>query len=163
MNKTRKIYWPKKYYSGLSKKKQTQRKQEILKYGSKSWKDPKAYVGFKTDAGRKTRKSKYTGKWNQLFPNAKSLEERAKVTGVPLKYIKESYNRGMAAWRTGHRVAATQQQWGYARTASLLLKGKTYYTADSDLVRNAKKESSTAKKWWNSLDSFNKRRHNIVE
>ena len=163
MNKTRKIYWPRKYYSGLSKAKQTQRKKEIMKYGSKSWKDPKAYVGFKTDVGRKTRKSKYSGKWQKLFPNAKSLEERAKVTGVPLKYIKESYNRAMAAWRTGHRVSATQQQWSYPRVSSFLLKGKTYYTADSDLVKKAKAESKSAKKWWDSLDSFNKRRHNIGE
>ena len=90
--KTRKVYWPKKYYSGLSKTAQAKRKKEIQTYGSKSWKDPKAYVGFKTDIGRKTRKSNYSRRWEKLFPNAKSLEERSKVTGVPLKYIKESYN-----------------------------------------------------------------------
>jgi hypothetical protein len=148
MNKTRKIYSPKKYYSGLSKKKRTQRRKEILKYGSKSWKDSKAYVGFKTNSGQKTRKSKYTGKWNKLFPNAKSLEAKAKATGVPLKEIKESYNRGMAAWRTGHRPGATQQQWGYARVHSFLTCGKTYHTTDSDLARSAKKRSDSAKKWW---------------
>lgn len=79
-----------------------------------------------------------------------SLEETAKVTGVPLKYIRESYNRGMAAWRTGHRPGATQQQWGYARVRSMLMKGKTYYTTDSDLVRKAKNESAPARKWWAS-------------
>jgi hypothetical protein len=151
MNKTRKVYWPKKYYSGLSKKKQTERKKEIMKYGSKSWKDPKAYVGFKTDIGRKTRKSKYTGKWNQLFPNAKSLEEKAKASGVPLKEIKQSYDRGMAAWRTGHRPGATQQQWGYARVHSFLTCGKTHYTTDSDLVRSASKRSKSAKQWWSKM------------
>ena len=60
----------------------------------------------------------------------------------------ESYNRGMAAWRTGHRPGATEQQWGYARVHSFLLCGKTYHTTDSDLVRKAKKDSKTAKKWW---------------
>uniref|UniRef100_A0A6C0ICE5 DUF5824 domain-containing protein n=1 Tax=viral metagenome TaxID=1070528 RepID=A0A6C0ICE5_9ZZZZ len=154
---------PAKYYKGLSKKQQTRRMKEIKKFGSKGWKDPSAYVGFKTDVGVKTRKSSYTKSWNKLFPNAKSLEEKAKATGVPLKYIKESYNRGMAAWRTGHRPSATQQQWGYARTSSFLLKGKTYHTADSDLVKKAKAESKSAKKWWDSLNSFNKRRHNIIE
>ena len=140
-----------------------QRKKEIEKFGSKSWKDPNAYVGFKTNIGIKTRKSKYTKSWNKLFPNVKSLEDKAKVTGVPLKYIKQSFNRGMAAWRTGHRVSATQQQWGYARVSSLLLKGKTYYTTDSDLVKKAKEKSKSAKKWWDSLNSFNKRYHNINE
>lgn len=145
------MYTPKKYFSGLSKTMKNKRRKEIKKYGAMSWKNPKAYVGFKTDIGSKTKKSKYTKSWNKRFPNAKSLEEKAKATGVPLKYIKASYNRGMAAWRTGHRPSATQQQWGYARTSSFLLKGKTYYTADSDLVKKAKKESKSAKKWWNSL------------
>ena len=142
-------FYPKKYYSGLSKTRKIQRKKEIKKYGSKSWKDPKAYVGFKTNIGiKKTRKSKYTASWNKLFPNVKSLEERAEVTGVPLKYIKESFNRGMAAWRTGHRVGASQESWSYARVSSFLLKGKTYYTTDSDLVKKAKAESKSAKLWW---------------
>jgi len=145
------MYTPKKYFSGLSKTMKNKRRKEIKKYGAMSWKNPKAYVGFKTDIGSKTKKSKYTKSWNKRFPNAKSLEEKAKATGVPLKYIRASYNRGMAAWRTGHRPSATQQQWGYARTSSFLLKGKTYYTADSDLVKKAKKESKSAKKWWNSL------------
>jgi len=154
------MYAPKKYFAGLSKTMKLKRIKEIKKFGAKSWKDPAAYVGFKTDVGIKTRKSSYTKSWKKLFPNAKSLEEKAKVTGVPLKYIKDSYNRGMAAWRTGHRPSATQQQWGYARTSSFLLKGKTYYTADSDLVKKAKAESKSAKKWWDNLNSFDKRRHN---
>ena len=56
----------------------------------------------------------------------------------------------MAAWRTGHRPGATEQQWGYARVHSFLLKGKTYHTTDSDLAREAKKSSPSAAKWWSS-------------
>jgi len=148
---TRKIYYPKKYYSGLTRKKRSQRIKEIRKYGSYSWKSPKAYVGFKTDRGITTKKSKYTGKWNTLFPDAKSLEQKSKATGVPLKYIKASYNRGMAAWRTGHRPGATQQQWGYARVHSFLLCGKTHYSTDSDLVSDSMRVSPSAKKWWASI------------
>ena len=37
---------------------------------------------------------------------------------------------------------------GYARVHSFLLKGKTYYTTDSDLVKEAKENSKEAKKWW---------------
>jgi hypothetical protein len=139
---------PEKYYRGLTRKKQTERKKEIEKFGSYGWKDPKAYVGFKTNRGVTTKKSQYTKGWYKLFPDAKSLEQKSKATGVPLKYIKESYNRGMAAWRTGHRPGATQQQWGYARVHSFLLCGKTYYSTDSDLARDAKAASASAKKWW---------------
>ena len=126
---------PKRYFSGLSKSKRTQRRKEIRKYGSMTWKNPRAYVGFKTDKGVRTRKSGYTVAWKRKYPDAKSLEDKAKVSGVPLKYIKEVYNRGMAAWRTGHRPGATQEQWGYARVHSFLLKGKTYHTADSDIAK----------------------------
>ena len=135
---TRTLKGPRRYYSGLSSSKRTMRNREIRKFGSMSSKNPKAYVGFKTDKGVRTRKSGYTAAWKRKFPNAKSLEDKAKASGVPLKYIKEVYTRGMAAWRTGHRPGATQQQWGYARVHSFLLKGKTYHTADSDIAKKVK-------------------------
>lgn len=147
--KTRKQYLPKKYFAGLSAKRKTQRRKEIKKFGSMSWRSPKAYVGFKSDVGIKTRKSGYTAQWHSLFGDkAKSLKEKSDATGVPLKYIQESYNRGMAAWRTGHRPGATQQQWGYARVHSFLLCGKTYQTTDSDLAREAKAASASARQWF---------------
>lgn len=142
---------PEKYYRGLSSKKKTQRRREIKKFGALGWKDPAAYVGFKTDRGVKTRKSHYTADWYKLFPEAKSLAAKAEATGVPLKYIQASFNRGMAAWRTGHRPGATQQQWGYARVHSFLLKGKTFQTTDSDLAREAMATSAKAMRWWQSL------------
>lgn len=154
-------FHPKKYYAGLSQANKTRRKKEIAKFGALDWKDPKAYVGFKTDAvpfarpptagrgrGRSTKQSKYTTSWKSLFPEAKSLEQKAAATGVPLAQIKECYNRGMAAWRTGHRPGATEQQWGYARVHSFLLCGKTHYTTDSDLVADASSASRAAQKWF---------------
>ena len=142
------MYLPDKYFKGLSKRKTFKRKKEITKFGSMNTKDPKAYVGFATDKGVQTRTSGYTRKFQKLFPNAKSLEEKSKVTGVPLEALKESYNRGMAAWRTGHRPGATEQQWGYARVHSFLLCGKTHYSTDSDLVKESM--STKAAKWWAS-------------
>lgn len=143
-------FFPKKYFRGLSESKKTQRKKEIQKYGALSWKNAAAYVGFKTDKGVKTRKSGYTSAWKSKFPDAKSLEEKSKVSGVPVAEIRKSYNRGMAAWRTGHRPGATQEQWGYARVHSFLMCGKTYHTTDSDLARDAKRKSMKARKWWKS-------------
>lgn len=132
---TRRKSSPRRYFSGLSSSKRTQRRREIHKFGSMSWKNPRAYVGFKTDKGVRTRKSGYTLAWKRKYPGANSLEDKARVSGVPLKYIREVYNRGMAAWRTGHRPGATEQQWGYARVHSFLLKGKTYHTTDSDIAK----------------------------
>ena len=145
-----KRFWPPKYYAGLTLKQKIQRKKEIERFGAKHWDDPKAYVGFKSDKFAKTKKqSSYTVEWNKRFPEAKSLKERSKVTGVPEKFLTESYNRGLSAWRTGHRPGASGPQWGYARVSSFLLCGKTYHTADADLVRKAKASSGSARRWWN--------------
>jgi hypothetical protein len=142
--------WPHKYYRGLTKKQALERKKEIKKFGKMNWKDPKAYVGFKTDKyGKTKRKSSYTAQWDRLFPDSKSLKERSQVTGVPLKHIDHVFRKGLAAWAvSGHRPSATQSQWGYARLGSYLLCGKTHYTADAANVRRAKKESASARKWF---------------
>jgi hypothetical protein len=139
---------PKRYFTGLTQKQKRERMAEIKKFGALSWKDPRAYVGFKTDTYVKSRTSNYTQRVRRIFPRAKSLKQKADATGVPLRYIRGSYNRGMAAWRTGHRPGATEQQWGYARVHSFLLKGKTYQTTDSDLAREAKRVSASARRWW---------------
>ena len=141
-------FWPPKYYKGLTLRQKQIRKKEIEKFGAKDWKDPAAYRGFRSDAFIPTKSSSYTKEWKKQFPDALSLQEKAKATGIPLKTIKASYDRGMAAWRTGHRPGATEQQWGYARVHSFLLCGKTYHTTDSDLARTAKATSATARKWF---------------
>jgi len=150
------LFWPPKYYKGLSKTRKAKRKAEIKKFGTRHWKDPKAYVGFQTNKGVKTRKSSYSQQWSNLFPDVKSLKDKAELTGVPLDLIEQSYNRGMAAWRTGHRPGATQQQWGYARVSSMLLLGKTALTTDSDLVEKAKKRSAKAREWYKKISKTSK-------
>lgn len=142
------MYLPKRYFSGLTSTKKHLRKRELTQRSKLSWKEQKAYRPFKTDVGVKTRKSKYTLDWKKRFPDVKSIEDSSKVTGVPKSMIKESYNRGVAAWRTGHRPGATKEQWGVARYRSMLLCGKTHYTTDSDLVKKAKK-TSKARAWFN--------------
>ena len=143
---------PHKYYAGLNRKTQKKRRAEIKRFGAMDWRDPAAYVGFKTDRGVKTRRSSYTSAWYRTFPDAKSLQQKSDATGVPLEFIQESYDRGMAAWRTGHRPGATQQQWGYARVHSFLLCGKTARTTDSDLRREAVATSAAARRWFKSCN-----------
>jgi len=142
------MYWPERYYRGLTAKQNKQRKSTATRRRKMSWKNPKAYKPFLTDKGVKTRRSKYIKEWKRLFPKASSLQAYSQATGVPLGLVKQSYNRGMAAWRTGHRPGATAQQWGYARAASMLTCGKTHYTTDSDLVRKAK-QTPKARSWFN--------------
>jgi len=103
-----------------------------------SWKDPKAYVPFKSDKGVKTRKSSYSSRFHAKYPGVKSLPEISKATGVPVKTLQTVYDRGMAAWRTGHRPGASAQAWGMARVHSFVLHGKTYRTADADLAKTSR-------------------------
>ena len=123
-----------------------------------SHKNPDAYKDFETDFidGKriKTKKSRYTKQWNKYFPNAKSLEEKAEVTGVPIEIIEKVFNKGMAAWRTGHRPGATTHQWGYARVHSFLVKGKTFYTTDRKLALMAIEQSEKAKYWFDWVEGL---------
>ena len=119
------FYAPLKYFRGLRTLKSVEtRYKKMLK---------KDYADFKTDEGVKTRTSSYTQRFRKKYPGVKSLPEIAKATKIPLKTLQTVYNRGLAAWRTGHRPGASPQAWGYARVHSFVTKGKTYYTADKDL------------------------------
>ena len=153
------MYLPKRYFTGLSQTKRALRRKELAKRGKMSWKTQKAYRPFKTDMGVKTRKSQYSLEWKKKFPDVKSIEQASKVTGVPASLIKESYNRGVAAWRTGHRPGATKEQWGIARYRSMLLCGKTHYTTDSDLVTKAKK-TEKSRRWFNKTCKTSRVKYN---
>ena len=124
-NSEGKIYAPLKYFRGLETLKGVEtRYKKMLR---------KNYKFFETDKGQKTKTSSYTQKFRKMYPGAKSLPEIAKATKIPLRTVKTVFNRGLAAWRTGHRPGASPQAWGYARVHSFATKGKTYYTADKDL------------------------------
>ena len=71
----------------------------------------------------------------------KGLAAKAKKSGISIETLRKVYNRGMAAWRGGHRPGTTPQQWGMARVNSYITKGKgTYYGADADLSGKGKKK-----------------------
>ena len=73
-----------------------------------------------------------------------SFKEKAKFTGIPESILKMVYNKGLAAWRTGHRPGATQVQWALSRVNSFVTKSSgTWGKADKDLaakVRAQKKD-----------------------
>lgn len=141
------MYWPYKYYRGLTRRNAIERKRDVTRRIKLSSRNPRAYRPFKTDKNVTSRPSKYTLAWKRKFGDMKDLNQISQITGVPKSLLTKSYDRGMAAWRTGHRPGATQQQWGYARVKSFLLCGKTHYTADADLARQAKK-TVRGKRWF---------------
>lgn len=53
----------------------------------------------------------------------KGLEKKSDETGVPVPLLRIVMRRGMAAWSSGRRPGAGQEQWAYARVNSFLTKG----------------------------------------
>ena len=69
------------------------------------------------------------------------LKKKAEKSGMPLGILRKVYNRGIAAWRTGHRPGTTPQQWGFARVNSFITKSSgTWGKADADLAAKVRKE-----------------------
>ena len=72
----------------------------------------------------------------------KGLVTKAEKSGMPYGILKKVYDRGMAAWRTGHRPGTTPQQWAFARVNSFVTKSKgTWGGADKDLAKQVRGES----------------------
>ena len=78
----------------------------------------------------------------ELQEKIEGLANKSEKSGVPYGILKKVYDRGMAAWKGGHRPGTTPQQWAFARVNSFLTGGKTRTTADADLWKKAKAAKS---------------------
>jgi hypothetical protein len=75
----------------------------------------------------------------EIYEQIKGLKNKAEKSGMPYGILKKVYDRGMAAWRGGHRPGATQQQWAFARVNSFVTKSSgTWGGADKDLAKQVK-------------------------
>lgn len=78
-------------------------------------------------------------KFNQYNENTEALKKKAEKSGMPLGILRKVYNRGVAAWKGGHRPGTNAQQWGLARVNSFVTKSKgTWGGADKDLAAKVK-------------------------
>jgi hypothetical protein len=132
----------KAYVSGLSASTAKARAAHWKKTSKMDPKNPAAYEPAPGDKTAKTKESKHTKAYRAKFGEEVEIDEtasaglakKAKESGVSLSVLRKVYNRGVAAWRTGHRPGTTPQQWGMARVNSYITKGKgTYHGADKDL------------------------------
>ena len=53
-----------------------------------------------------------------------SFADKSKASGVSVGTLKKVYDRGVAAWKTGHRPGTTPSQWGHARVNAFIAKKK---------------------------------------
>jgi len=140
---------PAKYYKGLAKSTKDKRDAQFKKQAKMDDDNPAAYKPAPGDADAKTKPSKYTKKYRQMFgeeqldEKIEGLEKKAEKSGISYGILKKVYDRGMAAWRTGHRPGTTPQQWAFARVNSFITGGKTRTTADADLWKQHRGKSES--------------------
>lgn len=150
---------PKKYKKGLTAEENKIMKREVKETKKMSDDNPEAYEEWDSDKkykerGNKPEKSKYTSEYEKRFgkeeaimeSSTKSLKNKSEETGIAYGILKDVFDRGMAAWKTGHRPGVTPHQWAMGRVNSFATGGKTRTTTDKDLWTKHKKNKKTNKK-----------------
>ena len=138
------------YYKGLAKSTSKKRHAQFAKQSKMDDDNPAAYKPAPGDKEAKTKTSKHTKKYKQMYGEnftfedymiedkgsaKKAIQKKADKSGMPYSILKKVFDRGVAAWRTGHRPGTTPIQWGLARVNSFVTKSKgTWGKADSDLA-----------------------------
>lgn len=150
-NKGKKV--PNKYLSGLKEKgkfgSKEAMKKEIDEFrGSDNYKlnwdaDYKDGKRIKTKKGKATKafekrfgttKEQIENKEQMLDENvSKALKNKAKKSGISVGTLRKVYNRGKAAWNSGHRPGVAQNQWAMGRVNSFITGVGGARKADKDL------------------------------
>ena len=143
---------PAKYYAGVKKSTKDDREAHFKRGAAMDDDNPAAYTPAPGDKGGKTKPSKHTKKFKAMFGEMAehitfedymtneqdtdaALKKKADKSGMPFGILKQVFNRGVAAWRTGHRPGTTAVQWGLARVNSFVTKSSgTWGKADKDLA-----------------------------
>jgi hypothetical protein len=143
-------YIPDRYLAGLPPELQQQRLRELTE--SRDAYKRGDYSELPTDVtARKmglVKQSNYTTEAKkrgvEWRGNAEDMAERvlmvyagrapAREVAAFADALRKSFSKGLAAWKSGgHRPGATSQNWAVARVNSLVVGGKTSWTADKKL------------------------------
>lgn len=125
---------PKRYLKGLNKEEMLIAAKEIDKGYKYDISDPKAYEYWKSDIqatarGYKTVPSKYKKKFIEMYgplpEKGEFLDKMAKATKIKKSILQKVYDKGLAAWRGGHRPGVQQHQWAAGRVYSFVTLGNT--------------------------------------
>ncbi len=133
-----------------------------LKEQYKPWASDKAHNAKLKEQGKKTPKSKHTEKYERMYGKdsddnseessdfakgkkrggggaGKALAKKARESGISLGVLRQVYQRGIGAWKSGHRPGMSPQQWAMARVNSFITGGGAR-KADKDLLGGKKKK-----------------------
>ena len=156
---------PSKYLKGLTPVEKAIAEYEIDRGYKYDVDDPKAYEFWKSDIkatarGMETTPSKYRAKFARLYGPLKGkgsfLTRMSKTTGVDKAILEKVYDKGLAAWRTGHRPGVQQHQWAAGRVYSFVTLGNT-------VMKDGKKMGDYSLAVEAGLIKENSSRHDWVE
>lgn len=107
------------------------RMEEELSTGSKARQErEKKQLAIKHErekaraAVRAIRREDIDNEFEMSLKSEGALADKSKKSGISVGTLRKVYNRGVAAWKTGHRPGTTPQQWGYARVNAFIAKKK---------------------------------------
>lgn len=142
----------KTYLTAKTKKERELMKKEIDKHAKKDPDNPSSYKKWPADykggdtsgEPHDTKKSPATIAYQKKFKKdenelneddriEKALKTKEDESGIPYKILKQVHDRGMAAWRTGHRPGVAQAQWAMGRVNSFITGEGKAREADQDL------------------------------
>jgi len=84
----------------------------------------------------------FKSKEESMNESNEGLKNKAEKSGISYSILKQVYNRGLAAYKGGHRPGTTAPQWAMARVNSFITKGSgTWGKADKDLADKVRGEA----------------------
>ena len=88
-----------------------------------------------------------------LNEKIEGLVNKSEKSGISYSILKKVYDRGLAAYKTGHRPGTTAPQWAMARVNSFITKGKgTWGKADADLAKQVEMLEDTELNEWGEIE-----------
>ena len=122
--KKTKMKIPKKYLKGLSLKDKKKQLKNI-KTAKKQYKNKK-YIDRPKLKSYKNKSSNWTQKFKNKYGNITKIKDISKITGIPIKALKEVLKKGRGAYySSGSRPNQTAESWAKARMYSYIMGGPT--------------------------------------
>ena len=127
-------------FKGKSEKKR--KEMAIAAFLSKNEQDGPCWDGYK-QVGMKKKNGKEVPNCVpeevDLNEKVEGLVNKSEKSGISYSILKKVYDRGLAAYKTGHRPGTTAPQWAFARVNSFITGGGAR-KSDNDLWKQHKEE-----------------------
>jgi hypothetical protein len=143
---------PDRYLEGLTGDEKLLRQIELV--SKKRLSKTERYKPLKSDVIAREKgipkKGSCTARWDKMYPGAKSISQKAKISGIPKDILDKVNNKGQGAYySSGSRPGQTSVSWGIARVNCFLLNKKTVTQGpDKNLYEEAIRRSPKAKQWF---------------